>query len=186
MNKEKMIEYLLPTDREGMEDLIDYLEESNFFKAPASSGHHLHKEGGLAEHSYNVMSFATHIAHAILPEQEYKEMYDSIIIAALLHDVGKCGDFEKPMYVENVLKSGNVSDAKPYKRNPNLLSLDHATRSLCIIEKFIDLTEDEEYAIRFHDGLYEPNNYSLKGNETKLQMIIHYADFWCSHFVEER
>ena len=73
----------------------------------------------------------------------------------------------------NILKSGKQSDAKPWKRNPSLLPLDHATRSIKLATLFIDLTEDEEFAIRYHDGLYETANYGVKGHETQLYMILH-------------
>jgi hypothetical protein len=55
-----------------------------------------------------------------------------------------------------------------------------------IIQKYIfDLTEEEEYAIMYHDGLYEPSNVPVvKGHESKLYMILHWADMWASHVLE--
>lgn len=46
---------LKKTERPGIDDLIDYMDEIGFFTAPASGGNHSFKEGGLAEHSLNVM-----------------------------------------------------------------------------------------------------------------------------------
>ena len=40
--------------RDGIEDLINYLEKSDFFTAPASAKYHCDREGGLCEHSLNV------------------------------------------------------------------------------------------------------------------------------------
>ena len=88
------------------------------------------------------------------------------------------------MYIPNILKSGKQSDAKPWQRNPSLLPLDHATRSIKLATLFIDLTEDEEFAIRYHDGLYETANYGVKGHETQLYMILHWADMWTSKVIE--
>lgn len=183
--KEIIIDFLRSTKRPYIDDLIEHMEEIGFFDAPASGGNHLHCPGGLAEHSLNVCHYALQLAESFLANESYEAMYESIIIASLLHDLGKCGDHGKKMYVDNVLKSGNVSEAKPYKRNPDLLSIDHATRSLMIANRFIDLTEDEEFAIRYHDGLYESANYDVKGNETPLYIIIHTADLWCSHIIEK-
>ena len=76
------------------------------------------------------------------------------------------------------------SESKPFKRNPALLPLDHATRSIKLATLFIDLTEDEEFAIRYHDGLYESANYGVKGHETALYLILHYADLWSSRITE--
>lgn len=181
--KKYITDALTLTKRDGIEDLLAYMEQIGFFEAPASGGNHLHVKGGLAEHSLNVYKTAHSMAVSLLGKK-YDELMVSITIVSLLHDLGKCGDYGKKLYVENVLKSGNVSDAKPYKRNPDLLPVDHATRSLCIINRFIDLTEQEEFAIRFHDGLYETANYGLKGSETPLYIILHTADLWSSHIIE--
>lgn len=183
-NKKYVVEHLLSTEREGMEDLIAYMEEIGFFEAPCSGGNHLACQFGLVHHSRNVMMAAENIGYALLGKVKYAEIRDSVIIATALHDLGKCGDYGKQMYVPNILKSGKASEAKPFKRNPALLPLDHATRSIKLATLFIDLTEDEEFAIRYHDGLYESANYAVKGNETPLYLILHYADLWSSRVTE--
>ena len=168
-------EELIKTGRDGVLDLIEYMRECGFFEAPAS---------GLAAHSVNVMFTAEKIGVSLLGGAGYNKIKDSVVIAALLHDLGKCGDYGKQMYIPNILKSGKQSDAKPWKRNPSLLPLDHATRSIKLATLFIDLTEDEEFAIRYHDGLYETANYGVKGHETQLYMILHWADMWTSKVIE--
>ena len=175
---------LMKTKREGIVDLLDYMKEIGFLEAPCSGGNHLAKKGGLAEHSVNVLTIAEKIGVSLLGGARYNEVQDSVVIAALLHDLGKCGDYEKPMYVESILKSGKQSDAKPYKRNPELSAVPHAVRSIKLATLFIDLTEAEEWAILCHDGLYDFMYKELKGKETWLQMIIHWADMWASHIIE--
>lgn len=183
-NKKYVVDRLLATKREGMEDLIGYMEQIGFFEAPCSGGNHLACQFGLVHHSRNVMMAAENIGYALLGKVKYEEIRDSVIIAAALHDLGKCGDYGKPMYVPNILKSGKASEAKPFKRNPALLPIDHATRSVKLATLFIDLTEDEEFAIRYHDGLYETASYGVKGHETPLYLILHYADLWSSRVTE--
>ena len=175
---------LMKTKREGIVDLLDYMNEIGFLEAPCSGGNHLAKKGGLAEHSVNVLTIAEKMGVALLGGARYNEVQDSVVIAALLHDLGKCGDYEKPMYVESILKSGKQSDAKPYKRNPELSAVPHAVRSIKLATLFIDLTEAEEWAILCHDGLYDFMYKELKGKETWLQMIIHWADMWASRIIE--
>lgn len=176
------------TRRKGMGRLINYLAQAGFFEAPASSGNHLHVSGGLALHSWHVYLVAHKIAKQLLTPEQYKEMKSSITIAALLHDVGKCGDYGKQLYVDNVLKSGKVSTAKPYERNKNLTPVPHGSRSVFIIERYIQLTEEEEFAIAYHDGLEEPSNVAvLKGlnfGKHPLLLIIHWADMWASQVLE--
>lgn len=194
--KTEIIETLKKTGRDGMDDLIAYMEEIGFFTAPASGGNHSNGEGGLAEHSLNVSHMAEKLSVALIGGANITdEIRNSVVIAALLHDLGKCGDYGKQMYVPNMIKDGKPtqkapeqkykqSEAKPWKRNPDLLPLDHATRSIKLATLFIDLTEDEEFAIRYHDGLYETANYGVKGNETQLYMILHWADMWSSRVLE--
>lgn len=193
--KTEVIEMLKKTGREGIEDLIAYMEGAGFFTAPASGGNHSFGTGGLAEHSLNVCHMAEKIGVALLGGAGYNEVQNSVVIAAALHDLGKCGDYGKQMYVPNMIKDGKPtqkdpvqkykqSEAKPWKRNPDLLPLDHATRSIKLATLYIDLTEEEEYAIRYHDGLYETANYGVKGHETQLYMILHWADMWASKVIE--
>jgi 23S rRNA maturation-related 3'-5' exoribonuclease YhaM len=176
---------LLSTKREGMADLLDYMADCGFLEAPCSGGHHLAKEGGLLEHSINVLHLAEKISVALIGGKNLtKQMKDSIIISALLHDLGKMGQFEKPNYIPNVLKSGEISKAKPFVTNPDLIPIDHEIRSIAIASMFIDLTEDEQFAILCHNGMYGNLKYMLQGKETPLYMIIHWADMWASRVTE--
>ena len=45
---------MLSTEREGMEDLLGFMQELGFYDAPASGGNHCCKDGGLLEHTVNV------------------------------------------------------------------------------------------------------------------------------------
>lgn len=178
--------YIGLVKREGFDELYDYMIDCGFYDAPASGGFHCSKHGGLAEHTLNVIITAESLARTLFTEKTYDKMLESVIISAFLHDLGKLGDYDKQYYVDNILKSGNQSDSKPFKRNPDLKEIGHAIRSLCIANRFIDLTEDEEFAIRFHDGLYDRTNYDVQGNETPLYIIIHTADLWSSQIIEKK
>lgn len=186
-NKKYVIDHLLTTKREGMEDLIAYMEDCGFFEAPCSGSYHLACKYGLVHHTRNVMMTAENIGYTLLKKDGYEEIRNSVMIAAALHDLGKMGQFEKPHYVENTLKSGKASDSKPYKSNPDLLPVDHEIRSIAIASMFIDLTEEEQFAILYHNGLYGTvGRYVLPGKETPLYMIIHWADMWASRVLENK
>ena len=190
MAKERIIKLLLSTKRDGMASLLAWMEINGFFTSPCSTQHHLSCEGGLAEHSLNVWNLMTDMADTLLSEEKRKEMYQSIIICSLLHDIGKAGQFGKPGYVENYLskrdKDGNPirSEAKPYVANAELLNVPHEIRALAIISKFIDLTEEEQFAILYHNGLYGDLKFQISGKETKLYMLLHFADMWASRVTE--
>ena len=184
-NKKFVINALMKTGREGIEDLIAYMDESGFFNAPCSGGNHLACEFGLVHHTRNVMEYAEKLGVAWLGGSGYNKIQNSVIISAALHDLGKMGQFEKPFYVENVLASGKQSDTKPYKQNPELLKIPHEVRSVAIAQMFIDLTEEEQHAILYHNGLYGDFKYEITGNETPLYLIIHFADMWASRVIEK-
>ena len=183
-NKQYVVDSLLSTNRPGMEDLIDYMTECGFFEAPYSSQFHLATKFGLVHHTRNVMETAERIGVALLGGAEYNKIQESVIIAAGLHDLGKMGQFEKPLYNIKLLKDGSVGKI-PFEQNKELLPVDHEIRSVAIASMFIDLTEEEQFAILYHNGLYGTvGRYSLQSHETQLYLIVHTADLWCSRFLE--
>ena len=58
--KEEFLNLLRKVNREGIEDIINFLEKSDFFKAPASTRFHGDHEGGLVEHSLKVYEILKH------------------------------------------------------------------------------------------------------------------------------
>ena len=192
--KQMIIDLLLETERPCMGELCAHMEEIGFFNAPCSGGNHLAYEGGLAEHSYNVYRVMNIDATHKLSTEEYNAMRDAIIITSLLHDLGKCGDYGKPNYVPNMIRSKKKnengeyelvqSEAKPYETNKGLLYVPHEVRSIAIAERFISLTEEEEFAILYHNGLYGDFRYAISGKETPLYLLLHHADMWASRYVE--
>jgi len=185
---------LLSTGREGTQVLIEWLENNHFFEMPCSTQYHLACKGGLVRHSLNVCNTIRTMAKAVCTLENVPD-YNSLMIVSLLHDIGKVGFHGKPNYVENWIKDGRptkaepeqkykISESKPYKTNPNLLYLPHAIRSAEIASMFIELTEDEEFAIVAHDGLYGEMKYIIPGHETSLYLLLHSADLWCSRVIE--
>lgn len=194
--KNRIEELLLSTKRKGIENLLNWMDENGFYISPCSSAHHLAKEEGLAEHSLNVLGIMQDISFLLCngPKQLSDEEQESIILSSLLHDLGKCGDFGKAGYVPNMLKGRATkanpmpepyqSTAKPYEVNTDLLYIDHEVRSVKIAARFIELTEAEEQAILWHNGLYGSYKYQIQGKETPLYLLLHFADMWASRIVE--
>ena len=101
-NKEEFVELLRSTNRDGVEDVIEGLEEMGFFNAPASANHHLNTEGGLVQHSLNTCKAALMVwegMKALEPGLEKEVGRDNVIIASLLHDVCK-----SDIYIRSVKK----------------------------------------------------------------------------------
>ena len=192
MLKEKIEELLLSTGREGMDRLLKHMDDNGFYQAPCSGSYHLSKDGGLAEHSLNVYNTMKSLEEVLAPYNTEKTEdinFDSIVIVALLHDLGKMGQFGKQNYVPNMIQDRKTkemvqSDKKPFETNKALLAVPHEIRSIQIASQFIELTEHENFAILQHNGMYGDLKYQLSGKETPLQMLIHWADMWCSRVTE--
>ena len=70
--------------REGADRLLEWLEKTDFFIAPASTKYHCACEGGLVQHSVNV--------YRVLMEKHFDEEADSresFALCGLLHDICK-------------------------------------------------------------------------------------------------
>lgn len=179
--KERFIKLLLATKISGMDSLVEIMEIGGFFTAPCSTKHHLCKEGGLLEHSMNVFEMLCKLNEATGAELDYTDM----VVCALLHDLGKMGDHSKPNYVDNVLKTG-ISKAQPYKTNPELTYEEHEIRSVIIASRCIKLTEEQEHAILHHNGSWckLDSSFSSTWDKEPLTMLLHFADLYCSRFIE--
>ncbi|WP_130807671.1 HD domain-containing protein [Senegalia massiliensis] len=161
-------------------ELLDFLDKNNYFTAPSSSRYHGAEEEGNLKHSLKVADCALDLNH----QMNFGLSQESIIIVALFHDLGKCKYYGQDNYIENILKSGKKSSTKPYTHNPERRGVPHEIASIHMISKFIELSQEEMFAILHHNGMYGDLKYQLQGNETKLQTLIHFADLWSSRFLE--
>ena len=178
--KEQIIQLLKSTNREGMDNLIDFLEKSDFFKAPASTRFHGDHEGGLAEHSfkvYEILKEKVKIAGLDIPEE-------TIIISALLHDICKT-NFYKIDY-RNAKNSLGVWEKVPYYTIEDTIPYGHGEKSVMMLTEYIKLTNNEKYAIRWHMGFSEPKeSYGTLGQAfTKypFALLLHEADLEATYF----
>ena len=73
--------------REALEKFFDR-HRREFENYPASLYHHCNYRGGLLDHTLNVVELAVKIAHIV----GYIDL-ENVIVAALLHDVGKLQDY---------------------------------------------------------------------------------------------
>ncbi len=180
--KEKIINLLKSTNREGMEKVIEFLENSDFFTAPASTRFHGASEGGLAEHSYKVYEILKHkVANCV---KEFKFPEESIIIVGLLHDICKT-NYYKTDY-RNAKNSFGEWKKVPYYTVDDTIPYGHGEKSVMMLTEYIKLTNEEKYSIRWHMGFSEPKeNYGSLGLAFKkypLALLVHEADLEASYF----
>ncbi len=175
--KEEFIKLLEETNREGMDKLIEFLKNSDFFTAPASTRFHGNIEGGLMMHSMKV--------YEILKDK-VKEDSDSVRIIALLHDICKT-NFYKTDY-RNAKNELGVWEKVPYYTIDDTIPYGHGEKSVMMISEFIKLTPEEKYAIRWHMGFTEPKElYTTIGAAYKkypIALLVHEADLEATYFYD--
>lgn len=179
--KEKFIELLRSTNREGIEKLIDFLDRTDFFTAPASTRFHNSFESGLLAHSMNVYTSLKKLVGNEWPE-------DTIIIVSLLHDICKVNMYK--VDYRNKKDENGMWVKEPYYTTDDLMPLGHGEKSVMIISEFIKLTKEELYAIRWHMGGFEPKEnygYLAKAYEKyPLAVYTHIADIMATYILESQ
>lgn len=187
--KDFIIEKLQKTERPGIENLINYLCESDFFTAPASTKYHGAYEGGLAEHSVNVLDCMLTINETLnatygMPKNDES----SIILVALLHDLCKIGCYkEQTLWRKDA--NGKWESYIGYVREPDL-SMGHGGKSVYIIQNFIELTPSEAQAIFWHMGPYDKSDYMTQNemgdafSKNSLAYKLHTADMMATYVLE--
>ena len=180
--KERFLELLRTIKREGIEDLIKFLENSDFFTAPASTKFHGGYEGGLLEHSLKVYDILCQKVKD--PGIELTVSEDTIKIVALLHDICKV-NFYKIDY-RNAKNALGVWEKVPYYTVDDTIPYGHGEKSVMMLTEYIKLTVEEKYAIRWHMGFTEPKElYGTLGQAMKkypLVLLMHEADLEATYF----
>lgn len=199
MVKIKITSLLREINREGanIEGLINKMESSGFFIAPASTKFHCNYEGGLAEHSLHVFEELDKLCELYAPEIPR----ESRIITSILHDLEKMDKYEKFYYnVKDYKSDGKFSDSVGkfnWKEESGYKLKDgedrfvlghHGHNSEYMIGYFIPLNLEESAAIINHmsDSMEEYRPYDMTPifNKYKLATLLHTADFIATFIIE--
>ena len=153
--KEEFLEIFYDNiDRDGADKLLEWLEKSDFFTAPASTRRHNNFKGGLCQHSINVYKRLVKLCEMEFGKEWHRMVSpESVAIIGLLHDVCKVG-----MYVEdfrNVKDEDGVWRKKPYFKVEDNLPYGHGEKSVYMISGFMKLTREEALAINWHMGEFD-------------------------------
>ena len=149
--REEFLNLLKSVQREGMEDLIKFIESTDFLKAPASTRFHGNFEGGLLEHSMKVYEILKEKLNNTPVSMNISE--DTIKIVALLHDICKV-NYYKVDY-RNAKNDLGVWEKVPYYTVDDTIPYGHGEKSVMMITEYMKLTVEEKYTIRWHMGLSE-------------------------------
>ncbi len=176
--------------REGADKLMDYLQNNDFFTAPASGRFHLAETGGLCRHSINVYKRLKTILR-----QEYGEDYakiysdETIAVCGLLHDVCKVNYYVTEY--RNVKEEGEWVK-KPFYKVEEKFPYGHGEKSVFIVSRYMQLSAEEAMAINWHMGGFDERvkggSYALSEAlaKFKLALFLHVADIEATYLDEER
>jgi hypothetical protein len=203
-NKEEYVSLINSIKREGFkkEEFLDFLENSDFYSAPASAMYHNAFEGGLVDHCLNVYAILRQniksIEQAFNMNLGYSE--DTIKIVALCHDLAKVDYYEPSVRNVKVYKpSGSKSDEmgrfdweaqKCFKRKePKDLFIygTHGENSEYITHKYFPLTPEESASILAHHAEFDnPKlDFTLLANKYSLVCLLHVADMMATYIIEK-
>lgn len=94
--KEKFVEMAKGITRPGIDEMMAWLEETDFYDAPASTKFHGSVPGGLCAHSITVAKRLLELADSMLPDCYSR---DTMLTVALFHDVCKISTYK--VYTRN-------------------------------------------------------------------------------------
>lgn len=189
--KKEFKELLFSTEREGIESLWNWLEnETDFFDAPASAAFHGDFDGGLAVHSMNVYKLLKNFTKKIGYDRE-----DSLIIAGLLHDVCKANFYAKEKKNKKIFdeETGRYEwIEEEYYTTDDSFPMGHGEKSVFLIMRHVQLTDDEAMAIRWHMGGYDDTARSFLGGKAQsaayreypLAPALSIADMYATYFAD--
>lgn len=177
--------------REGADRLLEYLlsKNSDFFTAPASTRFHGDYDCGLSVHSINVYKCLKDYLLRNRCGQEYGMKYSdkTIATAALLHDVCKINCYHK--YMRNVKNEDGVWEQVPSYNFEDPEPFGHGEKSVFLISKFMRLTNEEAYAIRYHMGFSEEGsgrNAARVFEKYPLALALYVADMEAAAFMDDK
>ena len=184
--KQKFIEYYQANiHREGADRLLEWLQTTDFFTAPASTRYHCACPSGLVQHSVNV--------YEVMMEKHFDPETDSaesFALCALLHDVCKAQFYK--------ISTRNVKNEKtgqwekvPYYTIEDAFPYGHGEKSVFLIERFVRLKPAEATAIRWHMGGFDDaargGNFSISVAYDKYTIAVklHLADLEATYLREK-
>lgn len=195
--KAEFIDLLKSTGREGIDDLIEMLDEGklHFFTAPASVNHHLNSDGGLLVHSLNTCKAGLKLREMVIamkPELEGRLNRDSVIIATLLHDICKA-DIYSPAIKKQRGSDGIWREVNSYEVSYRNFPMGHGEKSAMLaLMSGLEIYDDELLAIRWHMAAWDLPMQSVEltkclntaRDEHPLCSLVNLADGIAANLLE--
>lgn len=169
--------------RDGVSDLLKWLDTTDFYTAPASTRYHGAGEGGLLEHSFAV--YTNLYAFNNMLVTPYTD--ESVALVALFHDLCKVNCYHtETRWRKDVNNRWECYPVYTFKDNAPFGG--HGSKSVYILQSFVALTWEEASAINAHMGEWEATNYGKPSEvyeANTLAWLLHVADEKAS-FIDKK
>jgi hypothetical protein len=184
--------------RDGIEDLLTWLDTTDFYTAPASTKYHGNYAGGLAKHClavYHELVFLMHGYSGFVDSEHSPKWLDkanarytmeNVAIAALFHDLCKVNTYKQEF--KNVKKDGEWVSEPYYVYDEKYKFGGHGSKSVYLCMKFIQLSDAEASAINAHMGAFDMSTYSQPANvynDNPLAWLLHVADESATYVLDK-
>ena len=187
MNNKQLFEQMaLMIKRDGVGNLLKWLETTDFYEAPASTKFHDSHKGGLVEHSLNVyhelLQLVNYFAHGVYS-------IETILIVSLFHDVCKANYYKETTRNVKNETTGQWEKQPYYTVEEKEPFGGHGSKSVYWVSKFIQLEPYEASAINCHMGAWDTstyNNPSAVFQVNQLAWLLHVADEKATYYPTER
>lgn len=182
-NKEQFISLCSQVNREGMNELLKWLDNSDFYTCPASSRFHGAYPGGLLEHSLNVYNELKRLL-SVYPEIQVPE--ESVIISSLFHDLCKVNMYDTEKR-NRKNKSGQWESYDAYTIKEKFCFGGHGSKSVFLVQNFIKLSPEEAVAINCHMSSWEDGAARAVGSafeQHPFAWLLHVADESATYIKE--
>lgn len=177
--------YTANIKREGSARLLEWLQTTDFFTAPASTKYHGACDFGLVMHSLNV--------YRVLMEKHFNPEVDnaeSFAICALLHDLCKAQFYKVSTRNVKNKETGRWEEV-PFYSVEDIFPYGHGEKSVFLIERFMRLKTSEAVAIRWHMGGFDETvkggsfSLSLAYEKYPIAVKLHLADLEATYLLEK-
>lgn len=166
-----------PERKQAVLNLFNYLEnETPWLSQFASTRFHCSYEGGLIEHSINVVNAARALRNSLYSDLNEWE----VVFTAFLHDCGKAFEYARKPQTERQKQFGypgsmGINTDVPY--------MTHEDRGLWMITRYYPyLTESMYCAIAMHNEPHLTNVSQFKLN--RMMTLIQTADYYACLYMD--
>lgn len=185
--------------RDGVEQLLTWLERSDFFVCPASTQFNLPVEGGLCQHALNV-------ADSLVKRYFDKGVYDleesdalvvldnemtieNILVVSLFSSINKANCYVKDF--KNVKVNGKWEQQEYWKWNEQFLYSGRGGKSVFILQQYMRLYVEEAQAIAFilagEDNIFSSvidSTYRKIYEQSPLALYLHLAEMEATYYLD--